>query len=309
MPVTKTLRWDTPDDVRAEVRSRHGAMPGQVPLWSSSPATRLTRCSPGEHPAPTGMPSSRALGRAAYVEDGPLNSRERVQRAIQFERPDRVPISHAVLPAASIKYGEALDEILTDLPRGLRLGLHGRSAARAVSAALQARAATSTISGQSGRWRPRASAAFRWNGPSRIWSPTTSTSGRRFSRPARPLVACTAGTWLATMPRWYARGAWITYFEQLQQLRGHGELPDGSRLRSAPASTACSTTCWHFNLRWIEAWTKLEYDGLHFADDWGGQSRLMIRPAVAPDLQAPLCRDVPPGPRCRHGCLVSLRWA
>ena len=34
-----------------------------------------------------------------------MNSRERVQRAIAFARPDRPPISHAVLPAAQLKYG------------------------------------------------------------------------------------------------------------------------------------------------------------------------------------------------------------
>ena len=33
-----------------------------------------------------------------------------------------------------------------------------------------------------------------------------------------------------------------------------------------------------FNLRWLDKWTKLEYDGLHFADDWGDQRRLMIKP-------------------------------
>jgi uroporphyrinogen-III decarboxylase len=33
-----------------------------------------------------------------------------------------------------------------------------------------------------------------------------------------------------------------------------------------------------FNLRWLGKWTRLEYDGLHFADDWGGQHRLMIKP-------------------------------
>ena len=35
-----------------------------------------------------------------------------------------------------------------------------------------------------------------------------------------------------------------------------------------------------FNLRWIDRWTSLEYDGLHFADDWGEQRRLLIRPAT-----------------------------
>jgi len=43
-----------------------------------------------------------------------LNSRERVKRAITFSGPDRVPISHAVLPAAQLKYGQALDDLLAE---------------------------------------------------------------------------------------------------------------------------------------------------------------------------------------------------
>ncbi|HEX9029509.1 MAG TPA: uroporphyrinogen decarboxylase family protein, partial [Anaerolineales bacterium] len=30
----------------------------------------------------------------------------------------------------------------------------------------------------------------------------------------------------------------------------------------------------------IDKWVKLEYEGLHFADDWGGQRRLMIKAAT-----------------------------
>ncbi len=43
-----------------------------------------------------------------------LNSRPRVKCAVNFNHPDRVPVSHAVLPAAQVKYGKALDEILAE---------------------------------------------------------------------------------------------------------------------------------------------------------------------------------------------------
>ena len=43
-----------------------------------------------------------------------MNSQERVKRAIKFGTPDKLPISHAVLPAAQFKYGPALAEILTE---------------------------------------------------------------------------------------------------------------------------------------------------------------------------------------------------
>ena len=41
-----------------------------------------------------------------------MKSRERVLRAIEFNGPDRPPISHGILPAAQYHYGEALEEIL-----------------------------------------------------------------------------------------------------------------------------------------------------------------------------------------------------
>jgi len=45
-----------------------------------------------------------------------MQSRERVKRAIKFQKPDRVPISHAVLPAAQLKYGQAMNELLEVSP-------------------------------------------------------------------------------------------------------------------------------------------------------------------------------------------------
>jgi hypothetical protein len=77
--------------------------------------------------------------------------------------------------------------------------------------------------------------------------------------------------------RWYARGAWITYFEQLQQLRGMQNFLMDLAYRS-PGLERLMDDLLAFNLRWIDRWTQLEYDGLHFADDWGGQMRLMIHP-------------------------------
>jgi hypothetical protein len=77
--------------------------------------------------------------------------------------------------------------------------------------------------------------------------------------------------------RWYARGGWITYFEQLQQLRGM----EGFMMDVAAESAAffrLLDDLLEFNLRWIDRWTRLEYDGLHFGDDWGGQRALLIRP-------------------------------
>jgi hypothetical protein len=41
-----------------------------------------------------------------------VNGRERVLRAIRFEKPDRVPVSYAVIPGALFNHGQALLDLL-----------------------------------------------------------------------------------------------------------------------------------------------------------------------------------------------------
>ncbi|MBM3190387.1 MAG: hypothetical protein FJZ90_16925 [Chloroflexi bacterium] len=45
-----------------------------------------------------------------------MTSRERVRRAIEMTGPDRVPITHATLLGAEIRYGDALDELYRRFP-------------------------------------------------------------------------------------------------------------------------------------------------------------------------------------------------
>jgi hypothetical protein len=79
--------------------------------------------------------------------------------------------------------------------------------------------------------------------------------------------------------RWYSRGGWFTYFEQLQQLRGMEDLL-ADLATEPPAFGRLLDDLHDFNLRWIDRWTALPYDGLHFGDNWGGQTGLLIRPGA-----------------------------
>ncbi len=208
----------------------------------------------------------------AATKRATMASRERVRRAIAFQKPDRVPISHAVLPAAQLKYGGALNDILTefredfgwdgqeDLPveqfpplykQGLQTDAFGTTW----------RVEQMGVCGIPVSW-PIADLSryveYRWPADFSAGPP----AWRQYS-----------GHRCGLDDRWYARGAWITFFEQLQQLRGMENLlvdivsSDASFERLADDLLA-------FNLRWIE----LPYEGLHFADDWGGQRGLLIRP-------------------------------
>jgi uroporphyrinogen decarboxylase len=205
-------------------------------------------------------------------------SRERVRRAVHFGTPDHWPISHAILPAAQIKYGPALDEILAEFhddfgwdgladlpyeefPPQYKKGLN--------------RDDFGTV------WR------VEWPGlcgipvefpipdldryDEYVWPPLFAAGpprGRQYS-----------GHRAGYDDRWYARGGWFTYFEQLQQLRGMENVMM-DLATEPPALLRLMDDLLDFNLRWIDRWLRLEYDGLHFGDDWGAQNALLIRPGL-----------------------------
>jgi uroporphyrinogen decarboxylase len=205
-----------------------------------------------------------------------MTSRERVQRAIRFRNPDCVPISHAILPAAQLKYGQALDDILfefhedfgwdyaDDLPPDSYPAQYKPGSNRDDFGTVW-QVEWAGICGIPVEWPiPDLDryGQFRW--------PEVFTAGP----PAGRLYS---GHMCGYDDRWYARGAWITYFEQLQQLRCMENLLLDIASESKSAVRLMDDLL-AFNLRWLEEWTKLDYDGLHFGDDWGGQRSLIIRP-------------------------------
>jgi uroporphyrinogen decarboxylase len=204
-----------------------------------------------------------------------VKSRERVQRAIRFDYPDRPPISHAILPATQKKYGRALTEMLeqvhedfgwaylpdmqpADYPPLYKGGLNRDDFGTLWNV---------TEEGVCG-------IPIEW--PLVDWSAYDNFTWPEFSA-GPPKTRLYSGHMAGRSKDYYARGAWITFFEEMQQLRGMEnllmDLAYGSkeiyRLRD---------DLLEFNLRWIDKWLAYEYDGLHFADDWGDQRRLLIAP-------------------------------
>jgi uroporphyrinogen decarboxylase len=90
---------------------------------------------------------------------------------------------------------------------------------------------------------------------------------------------------------YYARGAWITFFEQMQQLRGMENLFMDLAYRSKEVYRLKDDLL-EFNLRWIEKWLQYEYDGLHFADDWGSQNSLLVDPDFWRDFFSPAYKAI-----------------
>ncbi len=204
-----------------------------------------------------------------------MNSRERVKRAVRFQGPDRVPVSHAVLPAAQIRYGSTLEEILRefrddfgwdflpDLPRGsypppYRQGVHADDFGVLWHCEWEG---VCGIPEGPLRDLDRYS-EYRW--------PEVFSAGP-------PQARLYSGHMCGFDDRWYARGAWINYFEAIHFLHGFENVFMELGRESAAFGRLLDDML-RFNLTWIDKWIRLEYDGLHFADDWGTQSGLMIRP-------------------------------
>jgi uroporphyrinogen decarboxylase len=204
-----------------------------------------------------------------------MNSRERVKRAINFQGPDRAPISHAILPAAQIKYGTALEEILAevhedfgwhllpDMPREDFPPLYKGGRNRDDFGVLWD-VEDEGICGIPIEW------------PLEDWDYYKTYKWPEFSA-GPPKTRLYSGHMAGFSDDYYARGGWITTFEIMQQLRGMENLlmdlvyPEDELYQLREDMLA-------FNLKWIDKWLEHEYDGLHFADDWGSQTSLLISP-------------------------------
>jgi len=189
-----------------------------------------------------------------------LNSRQRVKRAITFNSPDRVPISHAVLPAAQLKYGQALDEILTQFREDFGWDYMPNMALEDFPAVYEKGRNTDDFGTVwFSEWLGVCGIPVQW--------PLGELSGyEEFKWPqdfsvGPPQGRLYSGHMMGYDDRWYARGAWITYFEQLQQLRGMENFLMDIAAESK-AFYRLLDDMLDFNLRWIDNWTKLDYDGL-----------------------------------------------
>jgi hypothetical protein len=206
-----------------------------------------------------------------------MNSRERVSRAIHFQGPDRLPVSHAILPSAQYHYGAALSAItdpvpedfgwslLPDLPPDklpavYKLGYNRDDFGTLWHVSEQGRCGIPVKFPISENWENYKD--FRW--------PVFDAGV--------PKYRLYSGHMSGTSGDYYARGGWITFFEQMQQLHGFSEtLMDLADDRKEIYQLRDDLL--GFNMDWLDRWLANEYQGLHFADDWGSQAGMLISPA------------------------------
>ena len=207
-----------------------------------------------------------------------MTSRERVVRAIRFDKPDRPPISHAILPSAQYHYGNALKAItdafhedfgwhlLPDLPREKLPPLYKQG----INADEFGTVWKVTEEGRCGI-PIEFPIAEDWSNYAQYDWPSGFGAGI-------PQYRLYSGHAAGQSEEYYARGAWITFFEQLQQLHGFEPTVIDIQIEQSEIWRLRDKLL-EFNLAWLDQWLEKEYQGLHFADDWGTQRHLMIAPA------------------------------
>ena len=220
-----------------------------------------------------------------------MRSREKVVRAINFGKPDSLPISHAILPSAQYHYGEELTKIidsfyedfgwhlLPDLPREklpplYKLGKHIDDFGTLWKV---------TEEGRCGipigyPIKPDLSDYNHYKWPEVFTADV-------------PRYRLYSGHMAGKSDDYYARGGWIVFFEQMQQLFGFEnllvalmlEMPEVYRMRDDLLK---------FNLAWLDNWLASDYQGIHFADDWGSQNNLLIPPDLWRSFFKPVYKEM-----------------
>ena len=220
-----------------------------------------------------------------------MKSREKVVRAINFGKPDSLPISHAILPSAQYHYGEELTKIidsfyedfgwhlLPDLPREklpplYKLGKHIDDFGTLWKVTEEGRCGIPI----GHPIKPDLSDYNHYKWPEVFTADV-------------PRYRLYSGHMAGKSYDYYARGGWIVFFEQMQQLFGFEnllvalmlEMPEVYRMRDDLLK---------FNLAWLDNWLASDYQGIHFADDWGSQTNLLIPPDLWRSFFKPVYKEM-----------------
>jgi uroporphyrinogen decarboxylase len=189
-----------------------------------------------------------------------LTSRERVIRAIEFKGPDRVPLLHGVLPAAILKHGQPLVDLLWEFKDDFG-GNWGLTKPEDVQG-------------------PYAEGTF------------TDEWGVTWHNDYHGMLGIPVGHPLADWGNWQTyelppnpNDDWYPATQKCVEDSGHQHyvMLGGLNLLSdialvAPGAYPLRDAMVERELEYLRKAVKLDADGFHFGDDWGTQVSLIIRP-------------------------------
>jgi len=215
-----------------------------------------------------------------------MNSRERVAKAIEFEGPDRIPITHGIYDATKRKYGESLTSVLERYPDDF--------------------ADVSIESPMTERGVPFQD---KWG---IVWETTyDGIPGQPIVHPLAdwdtldtyvfpdPQDNPTFGSSFAQVEEYIHRQGhdryicvdYICVFEQMQWLRGFSNLMRDLVLGEKKLQLLLKHIL-RYNTERIKRWNETEVDGILIGDDWGSQRGMIIDPKLWQRLFKPVYRDM-----------------
>lgn len=229
-----------------------------------------------------------ALGYTKVQGDIAMNSRERVKRALTFERPDRVPRDLWYLAGVSRSRKPELSRLLETYPSDFTgpQGTYGPSPLASGS--------EGDVGEYTDAWgctfvmaEPGVCGEVR-NPPLADWSELDTWAPPWMILEHMDLSQVDAAC--AATDKFVRTGTHVRPFERMQFLRGSENLFMDIAMRP-PEFEDLRRQIHDFNLRDIEAWCETAVDGIAFMDDWGTQNALLIAPAQWREIFKPMYKE------------------
>ncbi len=209
-----------------------------------------------------------------------MTSRERVRRALVLEEVDRIPIENSFGGELERRYPSDVARPPFCYPAGKSWGVENQQGRRMDIWGCIWEAGEDGVCGEVKEPPLRGD----WSQLRTFQPPWEVLEGADLSH----VNAACAASDKFMMPMW---GDLIANpFERMQHLRGSEQhYLDLADLE--PELYTLRDMVHAYFLKQVEMWAKTDVDGIHLADDWGGQRSLLISPALWRQLFKPLYRD------------------
>lgn len=236
-----------------------------------------------------------------------MNGRERVIRALRFERPDRVPRDLWALPGIGMYRRNELDAMLRRFPLDITRppaqygrGKRETGTPHTVGTYTDAWGCVWHVAEPGVVGEVKGPPLADWSALAGYKPPFEILDDADFSRvgtnraASAGLYATGQGAGLAALPgasgSFVLAGTTVRPFERMQFLRGSEALFIDLAYESPPFYTL-RDMLHDFFLRELKMWCRTDVDGISFMDDWGAQHALLISPRQWQSLFKPLYRD------------------